>query len=185
MVKQVKRPTAGKPDKQKKPKKTKVTDSRIPKLSKPTKEKRKHPEFGTSKLEQDFAKNFLDKLGVKYIWQFEAKEIKRFFDYYIIDSQILIEIDGDYFHSYGLVREEMNPMQKKNRRIDESKNQWAALHGIPLIRIWEHDIRKNPSEVMKMLKERIRFGRAELDKKKEMNKRHVNNLDGQLNKKKE
>ena len=81
MVKQVKRPTAGKPDKQKKPKGKKVTDNRIPKVSKPTKEKRKHPEFGTSKLEQDFAKNFLDKLGVKYIWQFEAKEIKRFFDY--------------------------------------------------------------------------------------------------------
>ena len=99
MVKQVKRPTAGKPDKQKKPKKTKVTDSRIPKVSKPTKEKRKHPEFGTSKLEQDFAKNFLDKLGVNYIWQFEAKEIKRFFDYYIIDSQILIEIDNDNCHS--------------------------------------------------------------------------------------
>ena len=79
----------------------------------------------------------------------------------------------------------MNPMQKKNHRVDECKNQWAALHGIPLIRIWEHDIRNNVGGVMKMLKEKVKFGSEELDKKKEKNKRHVNNLDDKLNKKKE
>ena len=31
---------------------------------------RVHPKFGTSKLEQDFAEQFLDTLGVDYIWQF-------------------------------------------------------------------------------------------------------------------
>lgn len=46
----------------------------------------------------------------------------------------------------------MNPMQKKNRRVDEMKNKWALMHGIPLLRIWEHDIRKNGSEVMKQLR---------------------------------
>ena len=185
MVKQVKRPTAGKSEKPKKNRTKKVVDTRLPKLSKPTKEKRKHPAFGTSKLEQDFARDFLDKLGVRYIWQFEAKEIKRSYDYYLPDSNILIEVDGDYFHSYGLVREEMNPMQKKNHRVDECKNQWAALHGIPLIRIWEHDIRNNAGCVMKMLKEKVKFGSEELGKKNEKNKRHVNNLDDKLNKKKE
>ena len=54
--------------------------------------------FGTSKLEQDFAKDFLDKLGVDYVWQFEAKEIGRYFDYAVIEngSIILLEIDGGY-----------------------------------------------------------------------------------------
>ena len=163
---------------------SKVSDSRLPKLSKPTRGKRKHPDFGTSKLEQDFAKGFLDKLGVKYIWQFEAKEIKRFFDYYLPESRILIEIDGDYFHSRGLVREKMNPMQKKNKRVDECKNQWAALHGIPLIRIWEYDIRNNPSQVMKMLKEKLKYHSELVQKQKEKNKRHVNKLNGQLGNKK-
>lgn len=168
--------------KKKQTKKKTVTDNRIPKLSKPTKGKRKHPDFGTSKLEQDFAKNFLDKLGVQYIWQFEAKEIKRFFDYYLPESRILIEVDGDYFHSYGLIREEMNPMQKKNQRVDDSKNQWAALHGIPLIRIWEHDIRNNPSGIMKMLKEKLKYHSNLVAKEKEKNKRHVNNLNDQIGK---
>ena len=56
-----------------------------------------HPKFGTSKLEQDFAKNFLDKEGIKYIWQYEAKDIKRSYDFYLPDSNILIEVDGDYW----------------------------------------------------------------------------------------
>lgn len=46
-------------------------------------------------------------------------------------------------------------MQKRSHRVDEIKNQWAALHSIPLIRIWEHDINNNPTKVMKMLKEWI------------------------------
>lgn len=63
------------------------------------KKDRKHPKFGTSKLEEDFAKDFLDKLGVKYQWQFEAKEIGRFYDFSLFPNNggmILLEIDGGY-----------------------------------------------------------------------------------------
>ena len=42
-------------------------------------------------------------------------------------------------------------MQKKNHRVDEIKDRWAALHSIPLLRIWEHDIRTNPTKVMQTL----------------------------------
>ena len=40
--------------------------------------KKKHKDYGTSKLEEKFAKNFLDKLGIKYVYQYEAKSIGRF-----------------------------------------------------------------------------------------------------------
>lgn len=40
-----------------------------------------HKNYGTSKLERDFAKDFLDKIGLKYIYQYEAKDIGRFFDF--------------------------------------------------------------------------------------------------------
>ena len=60
------------------------------------KPKRKHPKFGTSKLEEKFAKEFLDILGVEYTRQFEAKDIKRFFDFKI-GRKVLIEVDGDYW----------------------------------------------------------------------------------------
>ena len=58
-------------------------------------------------------------------------------------------------HSYGKVYEEMNPTQKKNHRVDEIKNEWAAMHGYVLIRIWEHDIRNSPGKVLNFLKERL------------------------------
>ena len=40
-------------------------------------------QYGTSKLEEQFARDFLDKLEVPYKWQFEAKDIGRFFDFRI------------------------------------------------------------------------------------------------------
>lgn len=148
---------------------------------------RSHPKYGTSKLEEDFARDFLDKLGVKYIYQFEAKDIGRFYDFCILLKEedglvpgnlILIEIDGSYYHSDPrLVKEsEMNPMQKHNKRVDEHKNKWALMHGIPLIRIWEKDIREKPNKVLEVLKKILYAvdNKAMLTEKK--NKRHINKI---------
>lgn len=40
--------------------------------------------YGTSKLEADFAREFLNKLGVNYIYEYEAKDIKRFYDFAVL-----------------------------------------------------------------------------------------------------
>lgn len=60
-----------------------------------------HPKYGVSKLEDRFATEFLDRFGYKYIRQYEAKEIGRFYDFCIFseDEKILafIEVDGDYW----------------------------------------------------------------------------------------
>lgn len=135
-----------------------------------TPKERKHPEYGTSNLETRFAKKFLDKLGYEYQTQYKAESIGRYYDFYIVPANLLIEIDGDYFHSYGLLYEDMSPMQKKNKRVDKDKDKWAQTHKIPLIRIWEHDINKTPKQVMDMLKTEIpkyieKYNK-ELDKKK-------------------
>ena len=45
-----------------------------------------------------------------------------------------------------MVHEEKSPMQKHNEYVDKVKDTWAAEHGIPLIRIWEHDINDNPGK---------------------------------------
>ena len=67
-------------------------------------------------------------------------------------------------------------MQKKNRRVDEYKNKWALLHSIPIMRFWEKDIRENPSQVMKELKERLYIVDTESEKTSIKNKRHKNKL---------
>lgn len=74
-------------------------------------------------------------------------------------------------------------MQKRNKRVDELKDKWALLHGIPILRIWEHDIRKNPEFVMQMLKDRLKIQEKNnllIENKK---KRHNNKLNN-FNKKK-
>lgn len=63
----------------------------------PKKKKNNHPKFGTSKLEKYFAEEFLDKLGVEYIWQYEAKDIGRFYDFFIVRANLIIEVDGGYW----------------------------------------------------------------------------------------
>ena len=158
-----------------KPKK-KRTVSKVKKTTRRT--VRVHPKFGTSKLEEDFAKDFLDKLKVRYVYQFEAKDIGRFYDFYLPDNNLIIEVDGSYYHSDPrLVKEEnMNPMQKHNKRVDEYKDKWALMHGIPIMRIWEKDIREDPKMVMNELKKRLY---KETEKKtliEKKNKRHINKI---------
>lgn len=59
------------------------------------------------------------------------------------------------WHSNPLLYEEseLNRTQKRAQKVDDYKNRWALLHGFPIVRIWEHDIRKNPKQVMDRLKE--------------------------------
>ena len=66
----------------------------------------------------------------------------------------------------------MNPMQKHNKWVDKQKDKWAAERGIPVIRIWEHDINKNPEKVKQILKERLGEATRKQQIKNEKKKRH-------------
>ena len=161
-----KKPIHPKTKKKRKPTKSELIKKSI------ERSKRSHKEYGTSNLEKKFAKEFLDKLGVEYKYQFLAPDIKRYYDFYLPEQRILIEVDGTYYHAYGKLYEEMSPMQKHNARVDKIKNDWAAMHGIPLIRVWEHDINNNPSMVMDMLREQIGIQMDKLKIKENKKKRH-------------
>lgn len=108
--------------------------------------------IGTSKLEEKFAREFLDKLRVKYVRQWPMGKTGRFCDFAIEGHNILIEVDGDYYHGYGLLYEKMDAIQKHNNAVDRYKNQWALEHNFKMVRFWEHEIRKEPSKVMAKLK---------------------------------
>ena len=75
-------------------------------------------------------------------------------------------------HGKDLVYEEKTPTQKRNARVDKIKNEWAISHSIPLIRIWEHDINKNPEKVMKILKENIGIATEKMIINENKKKRH-------------
>ena len=132
-----------------------ITQEKKKKTTKP-KSQRKY-KYGTSKLEDDFAREFLDKVGVEYVYQFEAKDIGRFFDFYLPKLNLIIEIDGDFWHGNPdkYEKDELRGHQKRAQRVDEYKTKWALMHSIPILRFWESDIRKNPKKVMTILKEEV------------------------------
>ena len=45
--------------------------------------KKTDQKYGTSKLERDFARDFLEKNGLIFVYQYEAKDISRYYDFAI------------------------------------------------------------------------------------------------------
>ena len=173
----------------------KKNDTKVKTTAKKTlRQKKPHKKYGTSKLEYYFATNFLDRLGLKYIYQYKADDMKRFFDFAIVETLsdevitetksgmisidqsrqkyniiALIEVEGEYWHSDPRIMEgkEMNNIQKKNKKVDEIKNNWCIEHHIPLIRFWEYDINNDGSSVLNKLKKLPRHKRRGIQPKKE------------------
>lgn len=155
--------------------------------------------YGTSQLERNFASDFLDRMGLVYIYQYEAKDIKRFYDFaltcyddveYVYEEKdgikcvkqeghffpldLLIEVDGSFFHADPRVvtEDKITPMHKHNKFIDGLKDQWAALHGVPLLRLWEYDIIHNPKMVENEIKKYIKSSKKKKEIKENKKKPH-------------
>lgn len=110
----------------------------------------------TSKLEKTFA-NILDLLDIKYNKFFYAKDIKAFYDFYIPDSNLIIEVDGDFWHcNPKKFSEPKYETQKRNLIRDKEKMQWAQENGYKLLRFWEDDINNNIKLVKQILLENIK-----------------------------
>lgn len=87
--------------------------------------------------------NFLDDNGIEYYYNFFiSKESTHSYDFKIKDTNIIIEIDGDYWHG--------NPNTKNHfwdvettKRTDLIKESVAKERGFKLLRFWESDIKKD------------------------------------------
>lgn len=133
----------------------------INKISKTKKEQWETGKIGKkkykpSKLEKTFT-NILDILDIKYETSYYAKDIKAFYDVYLPYYNILIEVDGDFWHTNPLKYPNgpINKCQIKNAKRDKEKTQWAVDNGYKLLRFWENDINNNIKQVKKILLENI------------------------------
>jgi len=111
----------------------------------------------SSKLENTF-KNILELLDIKFTEKLYAKEIKAFYDFYIPEKNLVIEVDGDFWHcnpnsKHSLPKYES---QKKNLIRDKEKEQWLKDNGYKLLRFWESDINNNILEVKRILLENLK-----------------------------
>lgn len=90
--------------------------------------------------EREF-KKMLTELGIV----FEVQKVvgKKIFDFYIPEKNMLIEVDGDYWHANPNRTEKLNKTQERNLRNDKFKEGLAAGLGYSLERVWESDLKEN------------------------------------------
>lgn len=103
------------------------------------------PEKGMQKI--------LKSLKVK----FQPQEIihGKIFDFFIPEKNLIIEVDGDYWHGYGKEHSELNEIQKRSVRNDTEKDVIAKGLGYEIMRFWEHDILDNPKYVKEEILKKI------------------------------
>lgn len=105
----------------------------------------------TSKLEIKFEK-ILNDLDILYSKHFYAKPIVAFYDFYLPKFNVIIEVDGDFWHCNPLnFPKPIYESQKQNLERDKEKNKWAKENGFKLLRFWENDINNNPEKIIKEL----------------------------------
>lgn len=110
--------------------------------------------YKPSKLENTFS-NILTLLNINHSRSFYIKDIKAFYDFYLPDHNIIIEVDGDFWHT-NPIKYPDGPTCKcqiKNLINDEKKNKWAVNNGYKMLRFWENDINNNISIVKEILLE--------------------------------
>lgn len=106
-----------------------------------------------SKLEDIFESKYLSKSSISYVKNYYVKDIIRFYDFYISSLNILIEVDGDFWHCNPKVYPDpLYPVQIKNKEVDKIKNDWAINNNVLLLRYWEYDIYNNESIIIESLK---------------------------------
>lgn len=67
---------------------------------------------------------------------------------FILKRNLLVEIDGDYWHGNPKFFNELNKYQKYVKENDLSKNIIAENFGYNIIRFWENDLKENRLEIL-------------------------------------
>ena len=102
-----------------------------------------------NKLEKIVADE-LDKAGVSYSFQFFIVKDKtcKSYDFKIKGKPIIIEVDGDFWHGNPNTKNHYIGVEK-TRKNDKRKDELAASREYKVVRLWERDIKKDPSIVPK------------------------------------
>ena len=107
-----------------------------------------------TKLESKF-ELILESLNIKFKYQYQVSSA--IFDFLILETKIIIEIDGDFHHCNPNTIHKLPkyPIQIKTVGNDIRKNLIAEDNGYKLLRFWETDINNKPEEVIDRLKNEL------------------------------
>jgi|ERR1035437_5454892 very-short-patch-repair endonuclease len=96
-------------------------------------------------------KSLLEELDMK----FETQKIVdgKIFDFYIPEKNLIIEVDGNYFHAKDIEIKDMSRMQRKSVNNDKKKDEIAVNNGYQIERVWESDL----TEDYELTKSRFKY----------------------------
>lgn len=98
-----------------------------------------------SKLEQKF-EDMMKEVGVQFLNQFPLDGY--LFDFYIPKHNVLIEVDGDWYHCNPDIHPKpIHEIQKFVTENDNKKNEVVKDNNITLLRFWEKNINNNPEMI--------------------------------------
>jgi very-short-patch-repair endonuclease len=82
----------------------------------------------------------------------------KIYDFYIPSKNMMVEVDGDYWHSNPLIYEgkELNKVQLRNVKNDKKKDILAIGSGFKLERVWEYDLNNNYQEQKERFKKLLK-----------------------------
>jgi len=109
-----------------------------------------------NKLEK-YVSSILDENNINYTFQFFLKTKEgtcKSYDFKIKNTNILIEIDGDYWHGGPSLEKHFYKLEE-TKQNDVLKDKLALENGFTLIRIWESDIYKQPDLIINKIKSLI------------------------------
>lgn len=106
---------------------------------------------GMNKLETMVA-DILKSANIEYYYAFCINDSIhcKIYDFKIKGKPIILEIDGDYWHGGPGVKIHFKKVEQ-NKVNDKLKNEMAAKRGYKVIRLWESDIKKDSSIILKSL----------------------------------
>jgi len=106
---------------------------------------------------EKFVASILEENNIPYHFQFFLKNkdgICKSYDFKIKNKNILIEIDGDYWHGGPGINKHFFKLEE-TKQNDLFKDQLAKDNGFSLIRIWESNIYNEPNIIINKIKELI------------------------------
>jgi len=100
-------------------------------------------------------KYILELMKLRYVQQFPLDGF--IYDFILPDQRILIEVNGDFWHSSPLKYKKaiLSVTQKKNHARDKRSLSVALKHGYRIIYIWEGDLKNKARKVKARLEKFI------------------------------
>jgi very-short-patch-repair endonuclease len=98
-------------------------------------------------IELEFKKE-LERKNIKYIQQYRIKEEGHMYDFYLPKINVIVELDGDYWHGNKNTYSELSDAQKRQFEIDKVLTQKALDGGFLILRFWGSDIKTKLRECM-------------------------------------